>query len=57
MTRRHVQIGMLLFPRLTQLDLTAPFEVFTRVHEADVHLVWTALDPIAATPACASCQR
>jgi hypothetical protein len=25
-----VQIGMFLFPKITQLDLTAPFEVLSR---------------------------
>ena len=36
---RH-QIGLILFPRLTQLDLTGPFEVLARLPNADVHLVW-----------------
>lgn len=35
-----LEIGMLLFPDLTQLDLTGPFEVFQRVPDARVHLVW-----------------
>lgn len=35
-----LHIGMLLFPRLTQLDLTGPFEVLHRVPGAQVHLVW-----------------
>jgi cyclohexyl-isocyanide hydratase len=35
-----LQIGMLLFPKLTQLDLTAPLEVFHRIPDAKVHLVW-----------------
>lgn len=26
--RMHLRIGMLLFPQLTQLDLTGPHEVF-----------------------------
>lgn len=44
-TRRH-QIGLILFPRLTQLDLTGPFEVLARLPNADVHLIWKNLDPI-----------
>jgi cyclohexyl-isocyanide hydratase len=44
-TQRH-QIGLILFPRLTQLDLTGPFEVLARLPNADVHLVWKNLDPI-----------
>jgi cyclohexyl-isocyanide hydratase len=43
-----IQIGMLLFPRLTQLDLTGPFEVLHRVPGAQVHLLWKTLDPVAA---------
>jgi cyclohexyl-isocyanide hydratase len=35
-----VEIGMLLFPGLNQLDLTGPFEVLHRVPGARVHLVW-----------------
>ena len=33
------QIGMLLFPRLTQLDLTGPYEVLARLPNTTVHLV------------------
>ena len=33
-------IGMLLYPGLTQLDLTGPFEVLHRVPDVRVHLVW-----------------
>ncbi len=32
-------IGMLLFPGLTQLDLTGPFEVFARMPDTVVHLI------------------
>jgi cyclohexyl-isocyanide hydratase len=41
-----LHIGMLLFPRLTQLDLTGPFEIVSRLPDARVHLVWKDLDPI-----------
>ena len=34
-----LRIGMLLFPRMTQLDLTGPFEVFTRLPDAQVLLL------------------
>ena len=33
------QIGLLLFPNLTQLDLTGPYEVFTKFPDTDVHLL------------------
>jgi len=39
-------IGFLLFPRVTQLDLTGPYEVFARVPDAKVHLIWKTLDPV-----------
>ena len=41
-----LQIGLLLFPRLTQLDMTGPFEVFSRVTGAKMHLVWKTTDPV-----------
>src|SRR3954464_14002042 len=41
-------IGMLLFPGLTQLDLTGPFEVLHRVPGARVHLLWKSLAPVVA---------
>jgi cyclohexyl-isocyanide hydratase len=34
------RIGMLLYPGLTQLDLTGPFEVLHRIPGAEVFLVW-----------------
>ena len=39
-------IGLLVFPDLTQLDLTGPFEVFARLPGAVVHLVWKTLHPV-----------
>jgi cyclohexyl-isocyanide hydratase len=43
-----LQIGMLLYPGLTQLDLTAPFEVMHRIPDARVHVVWKDLQPVRA---------
>src|SRR3954468_11861659 len=43
-----LHIGMLLFARLTQLDLTGPFEVLHRVPDAKVHLVWKDTQPVQA---------
>jgi cyclohexyl-isocyanide hydratase len=48
MTGQSFTIGLLLFPRLTQLDLTGPFEVFKRIPGATVHLIWKDLEPIRA---------
>jgi len=43
-----MNIGMLLYPGLTQLDLTGPFEVFHRIPDATVHLVWKDTRPVRA---------
>jgi cyclohexyl-isocyanide hydratase len=39
-------IGMLIFPRLTQLDMTGPYEVLARLPSTKVHLVAHTLDPV-----------
>lgn len=41
-------IGMLLYPGLTQLDLTGPFELMHRLPGAKVHLLWKTRDPITS---------
>ncbi|MBC7986425.1 MAG: DJ-1/PfpI family protein, partial [Sphingomonadaceae bacterium] len=41
-----MRIVMLLFPNLTQLDLTGPFEVFARMPDAAIDLVWKTRDPV-----------
>jgi cyclohexyl-isocyanide hydratase len=41
-----LEIGLLLFPRLTQLDMTGPFEVFTRLPGARVRLLWKEAGPV-----------
>lgn len=43
-----MDIGLLLFPRLTQLDLTGPFEVFAKTPGARVHLIWKMRGPVEA---------
>jgi cyclohexyl-isocyanide hydratase len=35
-----LQLGFLLYPGLTQLDLTGPYEVLSRMPGATVHLIW-----------------
>jgi cyclohexyl-isocyanide hydratase len=42
----RIQIGMLLYPALTQLDLTGPFEVFSRLPQTSIHLLWKTKDPV-----------
>ncbi|MFS2022702.1 DJ-1/PfpI family protein [Massilia sp. GER05] len=41
-----LHIGFLLFPRVTQLDLTGPAQILSRVPGARVHLVWKTRDPV-----------
>jgi len=42
------RIGLLLFPDITQADLTGPYEVFIKLPAAEVRLVWKTLDPVRA---------
>jgi cyclohexyl-isocyanide hydratase len=39
-------VGLLLFPNLTQLDLTGPYEVFARTPGCTVHVVWKTTAPV-----------
>jgi cyclohexyl-isocyanide hydratase len=41
-------IGLLLFPDITQLDMTGPYEVFIKFPDAKVHLVWKTREPVTA---------
>ncbi len=42
------RIGFLLFPNITQLDLTGPHEVLSKLPGAEVHLIWKTLEPVKA---------
>lgn len=41
-----LQIGFLVFPRITQLDLTGPVQVFASAPGTDVHLIWKRIEPL-----------
>jgi cyclohexyl-isocyanide hydratase len=41
-----LQIGLLVFPKVTQLDLTGPVQVFSSIPGAKVHLIWKRIEPI-----------
>ena len=41
-----LQIGLLVFPKVTQLDLTGPLQVFASVPGAQVHLIWKRIEPV-----------
>ncbi|MBI3759431.1 MAG: DJ-1/PfpI family protein [Deltaproteobacteria bacterium] len=42
------RIGFLLFPNITQLDLTGPYEVLSQMPGAEIHLIWKSKDPVRA---------
>jgi cyclohexyl-isocyanide hydratase len=42
------QIGLVLFPRVTQLDFTGPLQVFSSVPGAEVHLIWKRIEPVTS---------
>jgi cyclohexyl-isocyanide hydratase len=41
-----IQIGFLLFPNVTQLDLTGPAQILSRIPNAKTHLVWKTIEPV-----------
>ena len=41
-----LHIGFLVFPQVTQLDLTGPAQVLSRVPGAKVYLAWKAIEPV-----------
>lgn len=43
------RIGMLVFPDIMQLDMTGPHEVFTKMPDTEVFLVWKTLDPVTSS--------
>jgi cyclohexyl-isocyanide hydratase len=43
-----LQIGLVLFPKVTQLDFTGPLQVFSSVPGAKLHLIWKRIEPVAS---------
>lgn len=43
---RPLEVGLLLFPGMTQLDLTGPYEVFARLPDTRAHLLAKSLEPV-----------
>src|SRR5712691_7824043 len=41
-----LQIGLLVFPKVTQLDLTGPVQVFSSVPGAKLHLIVKRIEPV-----------
>ncbi len=48
MNMAPLEIGLLAFPGITQLDMTAPFECFARLPNAKVHILWKTLTPVTS---------
>ena len=46
-----LQIGLVLFPKVTQLDFTGPLQVFSSVPGAKVHLIWKRIEPVPSDTA------
>lgn len=43
---RPIRIVSLLFPNVTQLDLTGPAQVFSRLPGVEQHFVWHRIEPV-----------
>src|ERR1700676_1671787 len=43
-----LQIGLVLFPKVTQLDFPGPLQVFSSLPRAKVHLIWKRIEPVAS---------
>lgn len=48
MSKPHLEIGLLFFPGMTQLDVTGPFEVLARLPGARIHLLWKNVEAITS---------
>jgi cyclohexyl-isocyanide hydratase len=46
MSETRFRSGMLVFPNLTQLDLTGPYEVLARISGTETLLLWKTLEPV-----------
>lgn len=43
-----LEIGLVVFPKVTQLDLTGPVQVFSAVPGAALHLVWKRVEAVVS---------
>ena len=41
-----LNIGILIFPKVTQLDATGPAQMLARVPGARIHMIWKTRDPV-----------
>ncbi|BAT58010.1 isonitrile hydratase [Variibacter gotjawalensis] len=43
-----LKIGFVVFPKITQLDMTGPLQVFASLPERELHLVWKNKEPVVS---------
>jgi cyclohexyl-isocyanide hydratase len=48
MNTSSIEIGIVIFPGMTQLDVTGPFEVLARLPNARTHMLWKSLEPVTS---------
>ncbi len=41
-------IGLVIFPGMTQLDITGPHQIFALMPNTCVHLLWKSLQPVTS---------
>lgn len=41
-------IGLLIFPGMTQLDMTGPYQVLAMLPNTHIHLLWKTLEPVTS---------
>ena len=46
-----LQIGIVVFPKVTQLDFTGPLQVFSSLPDTTVHLIWKRIEPVPSDTA------
>ncbi|MEQ8228776.1 MAG: DJ-1/PfpI family protein [Rhodospirillales bacterium] len=42
------RVGLLIFPDIMQLDMSGPHEVFTKLPDTEVYMIWKTLEPVTA---------
>ncbi|MGA7072489.1 DJ-1/PfpI family protein [Bradyrhizobium sp.] len=45
---KPLQIGILIFPNVTQLDFTGPLQVFSSLPNTTIHLIWKRIEPVTS---------
>jgi len=46
MSETALRSGMLVFPNMTQLDLTGPYEILARMPGSETRLIWKTMEPV-----------